>query len=783
MNICRIVGLAACVAAIIGCQSQPNVPLPGMAAAPGRPAGRLSSDMGPPPPGYWKIVGGSVPGWRPEDMHGLRPGPRSPLSWEPLGPRPITYEYWSGYDDASGRVVGIAPHPTDPETCYIASASGGVWKTIDGGLLWTPITDELSNLNHGAIAIDPNNPDTVYVGTGEYTTGSNGDGLFRSTDGGVNWEHLAPVAQVGARFSGITVDPVNPDVIHLTTNFGYVRSTDGGGSWSVRLAGSASALALNPLNPSIIYVGRHNDGVYRSTNGGDSWVKLTNGLPASGVNRILIGISRSNPDVLYTAMSNGSHVEGTYRTSDGGDYWTKLVNTPDFAYPQAWYDMYVAVDPTDEDTVYCGGVSPIYTNAGIIKSTNGGVSWTEISAGVQGGQTHPDHHFMAFGPDGTIWEGNDGGVWKSNNGGLKWINTNATLTVTQNYTVGGNPQDNAQILGGTQDNGSIERVDDNEDWPQVIGGDGGFLAYDFEDPNIKYTTYVFLSVQRWIYGNYSNISGSWGNDPKNFIAPLVMDPNDSHTLLGGTNRVWRTLNAHTYANWDDISTAEVANGGTLNAIAVAVGDSDTIYTGSSKGTVWVTTDATNWNNRSTGLPGGQISDLILNPDNPASAYVSYSKNVLPRILRTDNYGVDWTDVTGDLPSGVAATALAIDWRFDPPGLYIGTGAGVWSSTDGGATWIKDENDLPNVNVGDLQIDTQRDTLIAGTYGRGTWRAALPSSPCPADVNADGTVDIDDIFKMLEAWGTCEDCPEDVNSDGLVNIDDVFGVLGDWGPCP
>ncbi|MDY7110515.1 MAG: hypothetical protein SYC29_17935 [Planctomycetota bacterium] len=775
MNAQRFACIAALIAIVAGCQSTPLV------SSPTAPEGRLSTDMGPPPPGYWKIVGGSVPNWRPEDMHRLRPGPRSPLTWELLGPRPITGEYWSGYEDASGRVVGLAPHPIDPDICYIASASGGVWKTIDGGANWTPLTDELSNLNHGAIALDPSDPETVYVGTGEYTTGSNGDGIFRSTDGGVNWERIGSDGMIGSRFTGIAVDPTNPDVIHITTNFGYLRSDDWGQSWTMRKQGSASALALNPLDPMIVYIGRHNDGVYRSTDGGDTWTRLSNGLPDSGVSRILLGLSASNPDVIYTAMASGSGVEGTYRSINGGDTWTRLNNTPNFAYPQAWYDMYITVDPTDPYTVYCGGVSPIYAEAGIIKSTDGGQSWTEISAGANGGQTHPDHHYMAFGPDGTIWEGNDGGVWKSTDGGLSWINTNATLTVTQNYNVGGNPLDDAQVMGGTQDNGSIERVEDSLEWPQVIGGDGGFLAYDSDDPNIKYTTYVRLSVQRWIYGDLTYITGPWGDDPRNFIAPLVMDPNDSHTLLGGTNRVWRTNDAPGDANWTAISTSEVGAGGTLNAIAVAVGASDTIYTGSSTGDVYVTTDASNWHNRSTGLPNGNISDIVLNPGDPANAYVSYRNTYGSRVFRTDDYGMNWTDITGDLAFGAGATALAVDWRFDPPGLYIGTGAGVWSSTDGGTTWIKDENDLPNVNVGDLQIDTQRDTLIAGTYGRGTWRAVLPDPSCPEDLDNDGFVDTEDLLMLLANWAGAGQ--GDIDNNGVVNTTDLLLLLAAWGQCP
>ncbi len=683
------------------------------------------TDMGPPPYGYWKITGDPVPNWTPAHMQGGREGPRSPLSWEPLGPRPITGEYWSGTDDATGRVVGLAPHPTDPDTCYLAAASGGIWKTVDGGLTWEPLTDELASLNHGTVAIDPNNHDTVYIGTGEYTTGSNGAGIFRSEDGGLTWEQLADADTIGSQFSGIAIDPTDSNIIHATTRDGYFRSDDYGVTWTRYKSGAASSLALNPLDPTVVYIGRHDDGIYRSTDGGNTLTRLGGGLPSSGdVDRSLVTLCAADPEVVWASFSIGSGVEGTYRSEDGGDSWSHLNATPNFAYPQAWYDMYIVASPSNANTAYCGGVSPDYATAGIIRTTNGGDSWTELHRGNNGVQTHPDHHTLAFGPDGIIWEGNDGGVWKSLDGGNNWINCNATLTLTQNYGIGENPIDNAQVLGGTQDNGSIERVDNTLEWPQVIGGDGGFCAYDFNDPNIRYTEYVYLSIQRFIGGSYAGISGPWSDDPRNFIAPFVMDPNSSTTLLGGTNRVWRTTNASTDANWSAISGSEVGGGGTLNAIAVAEGAPDTIYTGSSTGAVYVTQNASTWEDRSAGLPGGQVSDVVIDPNDPSHAFVSFRNTWGGRVYETDNYGTSWDDVTGDLPTGAGVTALAIAWNMNPEGLFIGTGAGVWSSLDGGATWVKDEHDLPNVNIGDLKIDAARNLITAGTYGRGTWRADL-----------------------------------------------------------
>jgi photosystem II stability/assembly factor-like uncharacterized protein len=721
---------------LIGCQATPEP----------------KRKFGPPPPGYIKIRGEAVPSWRPEHMLAAPRGAGRALTWYSLGPRPIVDEYWSGDDDASGRVVSVAPHPVYPDTVYVAAASGGIWKTTDGGNLWLPLTDELSNLNHGCVTLDPSNPETVYVGTGEYTTQSSGDGLFRSLDGGYTWTRIATTSQVGTTCSRVIVDPANPLRIHVTGNSGYARSTDGGSTWTTQLSGSASDLAVNPDNPQIIYVARHSDGIYRSTNGGDSFTQLTSGLPSSDVRRIILAIAPSNPSVLYTAIINGSSgLRGLYRTANGGDTWSVKPNTPNFPSPQGWYDACIQVDPTDEDVVYAGGVFPSYAEAGVIKTTNGGDSWDDITIGVMGGQLHPDMHAIAFGSDGTVWIGNDGGVWKSTNGGQSWINTNATLNVTQNYAIALHPTDAAQVMTGTQDNGTIGREADVMEWPQILSGDGGFLAYDFDAPTRKYVTYVRLSIYRIDDFGWTYISGPWDSEPRNFISPLVMDPNDARTLLGGTNRVWRSHNADTDADWTPISDSTVAGGGTLNAIAVAEGASDTIYTGSSTGKVYVTTDVSTWYDRSSGLPSGQVADIILDPQDAATAYVSFHNTSGPRVLRTDDSGLSWDDRTGDLPDGISARALAVDWRLDPPGLYSGSGVGVYSSSDGGNTWIKDGLDLPNVNVGDLAIDPVRDTISVGTYGRGSWRAALPGLDVLGDLDGDGDVDLNDFATFVMCY--------------------------------
>lgn len=700
--------------------------------------------MGPPPPGYIKITGEPVPDWTPASMLGP-----SPNIWTELGPQPIIDEYWSGTDDASGRVISLAPHPSNANTVYAASASGGIWKTIDGGANWVPLTDELSTLNHGCVALDPSNPETVYVGTGEYTTRSTGDGLFRSTDGGATWAQIATSAQVGSTCSRILVDPSDPQTIHVSGGSGYARSTNGGTNWSMPFVApnGVSDLAMKATDPDTLFLGQHGVGLFRSTNGGTNWSPLAGGLPTTDVNRIVLAASQSNADVIYTAIINGSSgLRGLYRSANGGTTWVdKTGTTPDFPSPQGWYDVFLIVDPRDEDVVYAGGVFPTYAVAGIIRTDDGGTSWTEVACAVPGNtascltspNVHPDMQTAAFASNFDFWVGSDGGVWKRPDSTTNWINTNATLNVTQNYEIAVNQMDPIQVMGGTQDNGTVERQTAIEDWPQIFAGDGGYLAYDFDSPSRRYVTYVYLSVYRMVGGGITNISGPWSADRRAFISPLVMDPNDSDTLLGGTYRVWRTNNASTSATWTAISGDLTSGGGVVNAISVAEGNSNYIYTGSSDSKVFVSPGTGTFGDRSAGLPAGSVSEIVIDPSSAATAWVGFYNTSGPRLLKTVNGGANWTDVTGDLPTGVAVRALAIDFNSTPPLLIAGSGAGVWWSNDEGSSWTKDSTDLPNVNIGDLVIDPVNNTVFAGTYGRGVWRAAIEDLGGPEGIFTDG----------------------------------------------
>lgn len=740
---------------------------------------RNRTGFGPPPYRYWRILGDVVT----DEMRALEwnNDTPAPMQWVFIGPRPVSNEYWSGTNNAGGRVTSIACHPSLAGTAYAASASGGIWKTTDTGANWAPVTDGAANLNHGMVTLDVAFPDAVYAGTGEYTTGSTGGGLLRSLDAGVTWSVVASNAVLGPTCSGLAVvsgkSAASPAAIHWTGDSGYKRSVNGGASWTTPVAGSCSSLVVDPLNAQRIFVAVRGGGIRRSLDGGATFTTLAGGLPTTGFDRIVMAQCRGTPDVLYAAFASGGNVVGFYRTADGGNAWTLLSATPNFAAPQAWYDLSVGVDPTNPNRVFCGGVSPLYATAGVIESINGGQTWTEISG--SGGQIHPDQHAIAFGADNTPWFGCDGGVWRRVGG--TWSNRNATLAAIQNYTIHEHPNDANRVMTGTQDNGMAGTATGSLVWPQLTAGDGGYGVYLNEVYTTLFTTYVYLRVYRKTGNTTTDISGPWSNDSREWIAPLVADLNGGTTIYGGSNRVWRNLSSLSggSANWTAISDTSVADGGTLTAIATVAGSPGVIWVGNSSGGVWRSTDAGATWTRARTNDGTRIAAISARPRDPLTAVIVRNASSGVRVLRTLN-ALNWTSLTGTMPSGVTAKALAVDWDRGVPTLFVGSGAGVYTSFNSGAGWTKSGPDLPNVNIGQLEINRARRTIAVGTYGRGAWRSILPR---PADIDANGLVDGGDLAILLDSWGACTtplQCGADIDGSGLIDGGDLTLLLSSWG---
>lgn len=739
----------------------------------------------------------------------------SNIVWQSAGPTPIAGEIWACndnqyvYENVSGRVTALCVDPADPNVVYCGGAFGGVWKSTDAGAHWFPITDGEATLAVGSIAIDPNNHSIVYAGTGEANGSGDsyyGLGILKSTDGGGSWNRLGANEFAGRAISKILVDPSNSNRVWVTSTTsrvysvspptGVLLSTDGGLSWTLKSVVNASYraydIAVEPGNSNVVYTsvfagvlvsGR---GIYKSTDGGDSWAKLTNGLPTADPRRISLAIAPSRPQRIYSGWaSNYSQLLGVYVSDDSGAIWSKLPNPPPGTFGIGGsYNYYnvLAVSPTNPDRVFFGGLHLWRTN----DSLSG---WTTVDDGCTAATvTHVDHHALAFGPDGTLYDGNDGGVWKTTDEGASWANLNSSLSLTQFVSVSLHPSDSTKGVGGSQDNG-YELITGAPLWTQTFHGDGGFCDWNFSDLNTIYGTYVynyiFVSRNGGIDWELSN-SGIDVNDNVAFYAPLKIDPDSAHWVYFGTDRLYRSTDTgHT---WTPTTPIELVTGGAyLTAIAVSrpdkygrkgwiVGSFNGLLLYSVNGTVWDYVGKSN-------IPGRWVTDFEISPVDAGHLLVSFSgfnsntPGVPGHVFRTLNAGGAWTDISGNLPDVPVNTILADPKNFNT--VLAGTDVGVFITFDGGANWQKFGAGIPNVAVVDLRYNSTTRVLAAATHGRGMYwvRGFDLTSPCTlGDMNGDTGLSPADAVLMLNCvfldQGSCSLCFTDVNCDGSLTPADV-----------
>jgi hypothetical protein len=671
-------------------------------------------------------------------------------AWSAIGP-----DHISTSPTTTGRTNTIAIHPTNASIIYAGGAEGGVWKTIDGGATWTPLTDTQCSLAMGSIAIDPVNPNIVYAGTGEQNFSPEnyyGCGVLRSADGGKTWMQLGAstfVGTPGQTISRLVIDPATAGSLTATrvlvaASSGVYLTTDSGSTWTQVLAASPSPVAatdllLDPQTPSTLYAalgeifGDASNGVYKSTNGGNSWTRLGGGFPTSDVGRINIGIAPSSPSTLYAGVQSVASfgLRGIWKSTNGGTSWTKVLATGVDCGNQCWYDMYIYVDPTTPNTVYFGGL-------GIYKSTNGGITFSEIAFGSG---VHTDQHALAFQPGlaSTIFAGSDGGIFKSTNSGSTWISLNSNYTTAQFYPgVALDPTSTSDAIGGLQDNDVVLYTGSGVWAPTGLCGDGGFTAIDFVTPGTKYAECeggaAYSGPWRSDSGNsfVHKVSGINLNDAMLFIPPIAMSPTNSHTLYFGTTRLYKTTNRGD--GWTAIS----PNGtDPISTVAEAKSSSQVVYVGTSNGNVQVTTNGgANWTQITTGLPSNYITYIAVDPGNSQNAFVTVSGFSSGHVFKTTNGGASWLDISGNLPD-IPVNAIALDPGAPTANFYIGTDLGVFQTTDGGSSWAPFNNGLPNVAVLDLVFNQTLGVMVAATHGRGMWKLSFAAAP-PNDNFANAT---------------------------------------------
>ncbi len=669
------------------------------------------------------------------------------LSWTFAGPVNI-----------GGRITDIEFNPLNSNIVYCSAATGGVFKSTDKGETWVPIFDEQAFLSIGDIAVDPVNPDIIYVGTGEANGGHNnmpGGGMFKSTDAGVTW--FAIGLDSAETIGRVIINPSDPDEIFVaavgsyftpTHQRGIFKSTNGGASWSQSLFVSDSTgaidIVMDPDNPNFLLaamwerVRRPNlsrlygpsSGIYRSTDNGDTWELLgpSTGLPdasSTNVGRIGLSLSKTNPEISYALYNDGAVYLGLFKTTDYGTTWTNAdpdMEINDGVSNFSWYFGQVRINPSDPAKIYVMDV-------GFMRSSDGGANWNFSY------QTHVDHHALAFDPSNPDYliNGDDGGIYISTNGGLSWSGPKQ-MPNTQFYEIGldyNNPQ---KLYGGTQDNNTIRtQTGSLDDWDDLIGGDGFYVIVDFTDPNIIYAESQNGFLQKSTDGgnnfDYAR-NGINQNEPTNWSTPVVMDPNDHNVLYYGTDRVYRTTNGA--SNWTAIS-PDLTDGipgtrlGTVTTIDVAPSNSAVVYAGTDDSHVWVTTNnGSDWTDISSALPYRWVTRVKADPNNENNVYVTFSglrwHDPQSHVFKSTNMGATWVDISSNLPDA-PANAFAVDNNY-PERLYLGSDVGAFVSFNGGSSWQPIADGLPVVSVYDMKIHPVENYLAIGTHGRSMYKVDL-----------------------------------------------------------
>lgn len=665
-------------------------------------------------------------------------------AWSSLGP-----------SNVGGRVTDLVVDPVRSNTVYAGAASGGLWKSTNGGSSFSYSWDITFPQSIGALAITPSG--VLYAGTGEGNPGGGsasfpGNGVYKSSDGGVTWTFMGLAGT--NRIGRIVIDPNNSSRIFAAAagNLfvpggarGLYRSTDAGATWQLVLAGANSTTGAIDLAISTtdVYVsmwdhkrlpgsrqyGGVGSGLYRSSDGGTTWARMGGGLPASSTNlgRMGVAVAKSNANRLYAIAANTTgNFLGMWTSTNKGTSWTQLTNTGPVSSSQStfgWWFGRIFIDPLSSSHLWVPGVP-------LVESTNAGGSWSSSSSSF-----HVDQHAMAFDPlvANRVFLGNDGGIYRSTaNGSLSGGWSKATnLANMQFYTIAVSKQDISRVSGGTQDNGSRRSW---ASWGSYWGGDG---LQNLIDPTNQLKVYACSqngSCGRSTNGGTNMSSfGATTASRRAWLTPVAFDPSNPSIMYYGGERLNRSTNSA--QSWVAIS-PDLSRGSsgsssynTISTIAVAPTNSAVIYVGTDDGRMWITRNTGGtWTEITAGLPTRFMTRVTVDPTNADLAYVTVSGytvgDTAAHVFRTTNGGATWQDISGNLPN-----APVNDIVYNPQNrtvLYVATDVGVFTSSDTGATWTAVGTGLPVVPVMDLDATVSAGVtqLTAGTYGLGIYRTAV-----------------------------------------------------------
>ncbi|MCF8348450.1 MAG: PKD domain-containing protein [Bacteroidales bacterium] len=683
-------------------------------------------------------------------------------NWTAMGPTST-----SGGYSGLGRLNCIGFRTGDNNTYYVGSPSGGLWKTIDGGINWNVLTDDNAVLGVSDVVViagvSPSS-DILYIGTGDRDGGSmwslgggqwhdnNSVGVLKSTDGGATWSTtgLSFTSSQKETVNRLLLDTDDNNTIYAATSDGFYRTTDAGVNWSNLYSTEFVDIEFKPGNDQIIYGSSRWGEIFVSTNGGVSWTIAMDNY-SSGGRRIDLAVSPAQPTWVYAVEVNTSGgLFGVYKSTNSGVSYSLLYNTLNLlgndcnganSGGQGSYDLAIAADPNDANKLFVGGVNTW-------SSSDGGVSWTSSNMWTSSSTynscgspvAHADKHFFAYQlGSSTMFECNDGGLYKTSDHGSTWVHLGSGLEISQLYRLGVAQTTNSDVIAGLQDCGTKSMRSGT--WTDVIGGDGMDCMIDYTDEEIQYGEYqnggLYRTLNKWISSTLIT-SGLTGT--ANWVMPIAIDPNVNTTIYAGRQDVFKSTNQGT--NWTQISSW---NGSSLTELAVAPSNSNYIYT-TTQSILYRTTDGgANWSNITGSLPTGSalITYIAIKDDDPNTVWVSMGQYDANGVYETTDGGATWINISTGLPTIPVMCVVQNKQNTTQTELYAGTDVGIYVKVGGGA-WALYSDGLPNVVVNELKIYYNTTTpslsrLRAATSGRGVWESELyspPNSPPVADFMGD-----------------------------------------------
>ena len=680
----------------------------------------------------------------------------------------------------SGRISDIAVNPNNHAEIYVATASGGIWKTEDAGITFKPIFDHYGSYSIGCITIDPNNPHVIWTGTGEgnfQRSVSYGDGVYKSLDGGKTWKNMG--LRSSQHIGKIVVDPRNSNIVYVAAegsvwgpggDRGLYKTTDGGKTWKRILYvdewTGVNDVVLDPRDPNVIYAttsercrhvwtkigGGPTNAIYKSEDGGKTWRKLTNGIPSGWKGKISLAIAPSNPDILYAMIYGEGKNGGFFRSTDRGESWTRM---SDYNTSGQYFDK-IFVDPHNPNKIYSlAVVSKV--------STDGGKTWHNL--GLNG--KHVDDHALWIDPSNTnhLLVGCDGGLYETWDGGKHWRHF-GNIPAVQFYRVYVDVDTPFyHVYGGTQDNNSMGGPAKNQssygvtacDWVTTVGGDGFWGMVDPKNPNIVYSEYQYGNIYRYdrksgerLYikprplANQKTFRWNWNT-------PFLISHHDHKRLYIAANVVfesddmgnsWKIISPDLTRHLDrnslkcmgkywpfdavgkDVSTSLY---GTIVSMDESPVQDGLLYVGTDDGLIQVTEDNGKHWRKIDNIPGvpkyAYVSDILADNFDANTVYATFDNHkqndFKPYVYVSHDKGHTWQSISSNLPDTGTVYTIAQDFK-DPNLLFVGTEFGIYFSVDAGKHWVRLKAGIPTIAVRDIAIQKQESDLVLATFGRGIY---------------------------------------------------------------